>query len=130
MSKNNLGLKLISAFILITGLLAIYTVIGEILELDTISTPPRILDIVIRVLIVILSPIVAYGIWNTKGWSFIPFFFLIVLEIALRSLIFFSPHFTLEKKMGYLIAIIVFIIIAIYVYTKRELFKKSEDLTL
>lgn len=126
MNKNNLGLKLISVFILITGLLAIYTVIGEILELATISTPLRILDIIIRTLIVTLSLIISYGIWNTKGWSFIPFFFLIILEIMLRSLIFFSPHFTVEKKMGSAIAIIIFIIIASYVYTKRELFRKLE----
>jgi hypothetical protein len=126
MNKNKLGLKLISALVLITGLFAIKSVISEILELGTISTPLRICDIIIRALIAIISPFVAYGIWKIKNWGFVTFFPLAALHIALRSLIFLSPHFTLQNKINNAIGIIIFLIIAIYIYTGREAFKKNQ----
>ncbi len=126
MSKGPFGFKLIAVFFLLVGLFAIFTVIGEIKELDTVSTPLRISDIIIRLVIAVISPIGAYGLWNTKEWGLTISLGLVALNIVLRSLIFFSPHFSVQDEVSNAIAIALFVVIAFYIYTKRELFKKSE----
>lgn len=118
-----ISLKLVSIFILIPGLFAIYTVIGEILELGTVSTPLRLTDIVIRALISVISPFVAYGVWYLRRWSVVLFYILILLHIVLRSLALISPHFTFQHKIATIGAMSLFVLVAIYFYTKRRLFK-------
>lgn len=122
--KPTLLVKVIAVFLLIIGIFSI-SVVGEISQLSSIHTLPRILDILFRTVGGILSLVAVVGLWKMRMYGYISALLASFSEILLRLFIFF-PHVkpnVLLLKFTNILGIITFLLIIFYFYKNRRKFR-------
>ncbi len=84
--------KVVAVIFFVASLFAIKSVSEEILEIETISSTLRYVDILIRTLVAGFSFATGFGLWTSRRWTYLIAWTTIALNLVLRSLIFFSPQ--------------------------------------
>lgn len=113
--------KVLAVIFFIAGLSAIQIVIEEILELDTVSTTLRYVDIVTKASVAGFSISAAYGLWKSKKWAFNIGLIAVAFNIISRALLFFAPHLmSVERISKNITGIVLYTIIGVYLYTQNK----------